>query len=242
MRVMVYNIRYGTGRRERHAWMDLLRRTDRHSREIAKFIRSTSPDVVGLVEVDTGSFRNRGRNQAERIARRLGQFYHCHAIKYRKSGMLEELPVFRRQANAIITREPHEEERFHYFKRGFKRLVIEVELAHARFFLVHLSLRPWVRYHQLIDLHELIGESDKPCVVMGDFNVLSGAREMSLFLKATGLVSANAEHAATYPSWKPCRELDFICYSRGLRMTAFQMPSVTLSDHLPVVADFELAQ
>ena len=63
MRFLLYNIRYGTGRRERNAWMDMLRRTDRHFEAIAYFIRELEPDVVGLVETDSGSFRTRSRSQ-----------------------------------------------------------------------------------------------------------------------------------------------------------------------------------
>lgn len=241
MRVLLYNIRYATGRRERHAWMDVLRHTDGHIHEIADFINHEGPDVVGLVEVDTGSYRSRGCNQAERIAGELGAFYQCHATKYRKEGVLQGLPVLRRQGNALITREPHVVERFHYFERGVKRLVIEAETEEVRYFLVHLSLRSWVRHQQLAELHELIGESGKPCIVMGDFNALTGPREMALFLKATDLVSANSGHEGTYPSWQPRRELDFICYSRGLRLTECRVLPVVLSDHRPLVADFELA-
>ena len=40
--------------------------------DISKFIKSTDPDIVGLIEVDTGSIRSRKVNQAEMIATELG--------------------------------------------------------------------------------------------------------------------------------------------------------------------------
>jgi endonuclease/exonuclease/phosphatase family metal-dependent hydrolase len=220
--------------------MDVLRRTTCHLQEIAEFIHGQNPDVVGLVEVDSGSYRSGGLNQAEALAEALGHF-HSHQTKYRKTGPTRWLPVLSKQANAFLTRDEIRREQFHYFDKGIKRLVIELELEHVNLFLVHLSLGFRTRHRQLADLHDLVRQSHKPCVVAGDFNALSGAYEMRLFLAATGLISANTAHAPTYPSWRPRRELDFICHTPELRLTHFAIPTVDLSDHLPLVCDFELA-
>jgi endonuclease/exonuclease/phosphatase (EEP) superfamily protein YafD len=92
----------------------------------------------------------------------------------------------------------------------------------------------------LADLYELMQRDGKPHIVAGDFNVFWGDREIRLFLAATGLRSANKEALPTFPSWAPKRELDFILYSEGLKMTSFERPEVRLSDHMPLVCDFEL--
>jgi endonuclease/exonuclease/phosphatase family metal-dependent hydrolase len=242
MRLLLYNIRYGTGRRRRWAWMHTLTPTVEHLPRIAAFIRQINPDVVGLVEVDTGSYRSGRKNQAELLAEELGH-YHSYRMKYRQNGGLglaRRLPVLGKQANAFLTRDAIRRETFHEFSRGFKRLVIELELRQMRLFLVHLALGFRARHGQLDELHELISKSEKPCIVAGDFNSAAGARELRLFLKASGLVSANAQHAPTYPSWKPRRELDFVCHSPQLRLRRFATPAVTLSDHLPLVCDFEV--
>lgn len=240
MRFFLYNIRYGTGRRERYAWMDMLRTTAGHLPRITDLIREHNPDVIGLVEVDTGSYRSRGINQAEMIAEDLGSYFHRCEVKYSKGGLFERLPVFAKQANAILTRGQIRRERFHYLHYGFKRLVIELELETISLFLVHLSLRFGTRQRQLNDLHDLVKASAKPCVVMGDFNALSGASEMKLFLAATGLTSANVDHLPTYPSWRPTRELDFICYTAGITPINFEVAGTTLSDHLPLVCDLRI--
>lgn len=41
---------------------------------ITDFIKSQDPDVVGLVEVDTGSIRTQKINQAEKIGQALGHY------------------------------------------------------------------------------------------------------------------------------------------------------------------------
>lgn len=240
MRFLLYNIRYATGRRRRWAWMHCLTRTVRHLPEIARFIREVRPDVVGLVEVDVGSYRSGRRNQAELLAAELGH-YHSYRMKYRKSGGLgRRLPVLNKQGNAFLTRDKFRRETFHEFTDGFKRLVIELELAHVRLFLVHLALGFRARHRQLAELRDLVGASNKPCIVAGDFNPSRGARELRPFLQATGLVSANVERRPTYPSWRPRRELDFICHSPQIKLRRFEIPPVTLSDHLPLVCDFEV--
>jgi endonuclease/exonuclease/phosphatase (EEP) superfamily protein YafD len=95
------------------------------------------------------------------------------------------------------------------------------------------------RQRQLGDLHDLIQGCAKPRLVAGDFNTLSGVWEMHMFLRATGLKSANTRHAPTFPSWAPCRELDFICYDPSITPVRFKIPRVRLSDHLPLMFDFE---
>ncbi len=239
MRFMLYNIRYATGRRVRWAWADLLRRTTGHLADIGRFVSACAPDVVGLVEVDAGSYRSGRLNQAESLAREMGH-YHAYRIKYRERSLLGRLPVVNLQGNAFLTRDAIQRQTFHDFQSGVKRLVIELELDTVNLFLVHLSLRFKTRQHQLADLHDLVRSSTKPSIVAGDFNIFWGESEIRLFLAATGLISANTLHRPTYPSWAPRRELDFVCYSPSLKLVHCDIPSVRLSDHLPILCDFDL--
>ncbi len=239
MRFLLYNIRYATGRRAHRAWMDMLRHTDDHFETITRFIRELEPDVVGLVETDSGSFRTRHQPQPERLAKIIGH-YHSFAVKYKENGLLRHAPVLGRQGNAFLTRDVIQRETFHYFERGFKRLVIELELEQVNLFLVHLSLRAHVRRRQLRDLEALVRGANKPCIVAGDFNVLLGPEELTDFLANAGLRRANPENRPTYPSWQPRRVLDFVCYTPNITLKAFALPQVTLSDHLPLVCDFDL--
>ena len=77
-------------------------------------------------------------------------------------------------------------------------------------------------------------------IVAGDFNVLWGGRELELFLGATSLVSANLAGQPSHPSRAPKRQLDFILHTPDLHVTKFYLPAVKLSDHAPLVCDFEL--
>lgn len=235
MRFIHYNIRYATGRRAHN----YVRSSHNNLENIIAFLRDQSPDLVGLVEVDHGSYRSRGKNQAELLAEALGH-YHSHSVKYSTDSLWRRIPVLNQQGNAFLARDRIRNENFHYFERGMKRLVIELELEHVVVFLVHLALGSRTRHQQLGELYELIKGTSKPCLVAGDFNALWGEREISLFLAATGLRNANRESLPTYPSNRPHRHLDFILYSDGISIQEFKVPPVMFSDHLPLVVDFDV--
>ena len=55
------------------------------------------------------------------------------------------------------------------------------------------------------------------------------------------LRSANQDGLPSYPSRAPRKELDFILYGDGIKVTDFFIPNVKYSDHLPLVCDFEVA-
>ncbi len=241
MRFLLYNIRYATGsKKPRMPWSGYLNRTSGHLDEIIQFIKPLQPDIIGLVEVDGGSYRARKKNQAETIALELGH-YHAYREKYSERGRISRnLPVMNKQGNAFVTRDTITDARYHYFQKGFKRLVIELEMENLVIFLVHLSLSFRIRHHQLAMLYQMVKGTQKPHIVAGDFNALWGENEIDLFLAATGLRNVNREGLPSFPSWAPKRHLDFILCSPEIKEERFWMPDVTLSDHLPLVFDFNV--
>ncbi len=242
MKFLLYNIRYAAGTGAKFnlpvPGAGYLRGNTSNLNAITRFIKSHSPDVVGLVEVDTGSIRTRMVNQAEAIAQQLGH-YSTYQCKYGESSFNNRLPIVRKQSNAFLAAPRVHGERFHYFDTDIKRLIIELELEDVAIFLVHLSIKYRHRHWQLRHLHDLVVKSSKPVIVAGDFNTFWGETEMYLFMQATGLRSANVEGLPSYPSKAPRKELDFILYGPGLRPTAFDIPRVLLSDHLPLICEFE---
>ena len=72
LRLLLYNIRYATGAGPAFhlpvPGAGYLRSSRSGLEQITRFIRQENPDLVGLIEVDTGSIRTRMVNQAEYIA------------------------------------------------------------------------------------------------------------------------------------------------------------------------------
>jgi len=242
-RFLLYNIRYGTGSGWRfHSpfpFSGYLRKTKKNIPGIIEFIKLQSPDLVGLIEVDGGSSRAEGISQAGQIADGLGHYF-IFKTKYQKSLLTRHLPIIRKQGNAFLAKDKIVSQQCHYFERGVKRLIIEVELEKIIFFIVHLSISVNRRKEQLMELGYIIKTCKKPVVVGGDFNVFFGTRELNEFLAATHLKSANHLNVLTFPSRKPRWELDFIFHSPEITIDRIDVPHIRLSDHLPLVCDFTL--
>jgi endonuclease/exonuclease/phosphatase family metal-dependent hydrolase len=244
MRLVVYNIRYATGTGPSFhlplPGAGYLRSSRQVLESITMFLKGLNPDIVGLIEVDTGSIRTGMVNQARYIADRLGH-YSSYQCKYGEDSLNQLVPIVRKQGNAFLAAPHVHGERFHYFDAGIKRLIIELELEDVAVFLVHLSLKFRHRHYQLRHLHQLIKGQSKPVIVAGDFNTFWGDHEIYLFMEAAGLKSANVEGRPSYPSRWPRKELDFILYGEGIEPLGFDVQPVQLSDHLPLIFDFEVA-
>ncbi|MFL6551476.1 MAG: endonuclease/exonuclease/phosphatase family protein [Povalibacter sp.] len=243
MRFVLYNIRYATGFGPAFhlpvPGAGYLRSNSRVLEKLTQYLKSLDPDLVGLIEVDTGSIRSGLVNQATQIATALGH-YSMYECKYGASSLNQFLPIVRKQGNAFLAAPRVEGERFHYFETGIKRLIIELELEDVAIFLVHLSLKFRHRHDQLRHLHELVKRATKPVIVAGDFNTFWGDHEIYLFMEASGLKSANRLGLPSYPSRNPRKELDFVLYSNGIEVTHFDVPDVRFSDHRPLICDFHV--
>ncbi|UCD82899.1 MAG: endonuclease/exonuclease/phosphatase family protein [Desulfobacterales bacterium] len=244
MRFLLYNIRYAAGIGKNFhfpvPYSGYFKHTNGNLKRILDFIKSVNPDIIGLVEVDSGSFRSQKNNQAEGIAWEL-QHDHIYRSKYPVNSVAQKLPLLNKQGNAILTNREILSQKFHYFRQGVKRLVIELELEDLSVLLVHLSIKFRHRHYQLQDLHCIIKDIKKPLIVAGDFNVLWGDRELQLFLAATGLKNANKNGQPSHPSRAPRRQLDYIFHSPQIRITDFEIPQVKFSDHTPLVCEFDIA-
>lgn len=242
MRLLLYNIRYGTGKYLNQPLKHLrgyLGQSLDHIHKIGQFLKEQNADIVGLVEVDLGSFRTKEINQADLIAKITGNYF-ISQCKYEENSHYMKFPVIRKQGNAILTKEQVKKRKFHYLDNGMKKLVIEVELEDVTVFIVHLALGVKTRLKQIIQLHNIIKNCKKPFIVGGDFNIFWGNDEIELFLKASGLKNVNTEKEPTYPSWSPKKELDFILCSENIKIKNFKVVKTILSDHLPIILDFEI--
>ena len=243
MRFLLYNIRYAAGIGKKihfpFPYCGYLKKNNNTLVQIAEFIKSKNPDIVGLIEVDCGSFRAEHRNQAEFIGEIIG-CEHVYQSKYGEKSLLNFIPLLNCQGNAFLTNQKIHAENFHYFNKGVKRMVIELELEKINIFLVHLSLKFRHRQYQLVDLYSLIKESKKPVILAGDFNVFWGEKEIELFLAATNLINANVKNMPSHPSRAPKRTLDYILHSPEIKITNFEIPQVKFSDHVPLICDFDL--
>lgn len=246
-RILVYNMAYGTGAPKSFS-SNLLNipryfmSTRANLNKISRFINSQHADLIGLLEVDTGSYRSSSINQAARISKYLNKFCHV-STKYgdRLSGRI--IPILRKQGNAILTKDNNSSGIYHYFPSGFKKLIIELALDEFRFFLLHLSLSKRVRRIQLNHIANLlVSNKNRPVIIAGDFNTFGGMEELKAIQKELNLLNPNIDGIPTFPSWAPKYQVDFILCSKGIKIKKFEVPNVKLSDHLPLILDFEIEE
>jgi endonuclease/exonuclease/phosphatase family metal-dependent hydrolase len=242
--MLLYNIRYGTGHLNGYhlpiPFIGFFKKTEVNLERIINFIRSVDPDILALIEVDSGSYRSGKTCQAKAIAKALDYNYVVET-KYSTRSLALKVPILNQQSNALLTRQRIHGHTFHYFNEGVKRRIIKTELEKAIIFLVHLSLKYRHRQHQLEYLHTLVKRAEKEVIVAGDFNTFFGKRELKLFLAASNLKNANLQNLPSHPSHAPHRQIDFILHSPGILINSFYIPDVRLSDHSPLICDFSFA-
>ena len=242
---MLYNMRYATGTGFKFhlpvPFGGFFRKTSKNLDALIRFFREQKADVLGLVEIDSGSYRAGHRSQADLIAQKLNQRPFCRS-KYNRYSWWSRLPLMRKQANACLCGQPVVYERAHLLRKGFKRLVMELELENVVIFIVHLAVSRRCREAQLADLARLAQHAKKPYLIAGDFNAFAGKIELKHFMHTLRLSSANLADLPTFPSRAPRWQLDFILHSPEIRITHFEVArNIRLSDHLPLICDFEIA-
>ena len=121
-------------------------------------------------------------------------------------------------------------------------------------FNIHLSLTSRMRRKQvahLLGIDEMNGGTEHPpCLIAGDMNDWGGLLKRRLF-KPAGFLCATCRRPGsrwalrTYPSFAPTGGLDKIFYRGPLHLLRVYRSGLPLarvaSDHLPVIADFELS-
>lgn len=120
-------------------------------------------------------------------------------------------------------------------------LIVDLHLAHAgplRVIAVHLALMAQARREQARVLADLVADSARPTIVMGDMN--EWRRWPSTTLSPLDAAFGQPGMAASFPSPFPRLSLDRIYVGGGLEMMSAQAHDTPLarraSDHLPVVA------
>jgi endonuclease/exonuclease/phosphatase family metal-dependent hydrolase len=242
---MTYNIHRAVGVDRRFRPDRILRVTDHHR-----------PDLLLLQEVDEGVPRSREIDLARELASMLDYPHYAvgHNVSLRKG----------RYGNATLSRHPILKERNIDLtvdarkRRGCQHTRIRLRASRGRpheleVFNLHLGLSARERARQVGVLYRS-GEFSslspgQACLLAGDFNDWRSLlhpifTEILSFHCATQHSRRLQGGIRTYPAFSPRGSLDRIYYRGSMRLLAARGCRLRLSrvasDHLPVVADFEL--
>ncbi len=215
---------------------------------IATVLRREAPDVVGLQEADGPSAWSGGFDHVAMLAE-LGEFPHAFRGEHNPFS-LGRFDLS--SGTALLARHRLDEAQSHAFgqnwrdTKGFVAATVAPEALGARALdvvSIHLDfLAERVRGRQIDQLIERFRGSDRPLVVLGDFNCEWNERKRSLdrLRQELALRPCDATGNATFPSWRPLVRLDWILVSEELDFASYDTLPDRLSDHLGVVADVRL--
>lgn len=213
--------------------------------DIAELLRSVSPDVCLLQEVDRRMPRSGFVDQAGRLARamrRIGEEEWYFAFY----GRLDFGPLGQ-YGNAILSREPLGNIRRVPLPAsgGEPRGAVGITLSgdtSAAIWTVHLGLQEEWRKEQLSEFAEAVNqnhEAGHKVIVGGDFNARPDAPEMAEFVSQTGLVFASPG-APTFPAIQPAHRIDFLLTSPGCPVTdSGVIAKPNASDHALLWAEIQ---
>jgi endonuclease/exonuclease/phosphatase family metal-dependent hydrolase len=106
------------------------------------------------------------------------------------------------------------------------------------YIVAHLSLLVGSRQRQVVDLTRFAIETEGPLVIMGDLNALPDSPELEVLVTEAGMTRVPL--GETFPSWNPAKALDHFFVSPHIEVTDAFVPEMRLSDHRPILMEFEL--
>lgn len=226
LRVMSFNIRSGLS-----SSID----------QIAEAIAAEHPDVIALQEVDVGTERAGGRDQAAVIADYLGGERVFAQTMQRGGGeygvaLVSRLPLARVDRLELSATAAFE-----------RRVAIDADVCvggrSVRVVATHTDIFPWSNEDNLREIARAIAPSNgRGVVVTGDLNITPDNESARRF-KEQGLVDVIARHAEG-PTFIGAgeRRLDYVFADLPLTATTGgkRLEHLALSDHLPIVAELSL--
>jgi endonuclease/exonuclease/phosphatase family metal-dependent hydrolase len=247
IRFIFYNTEYFEGLQGvRWKYLEVWKRifgTKRNLLKICKEISTYKPDVLAFIEIQAKSFFKRERYDA--IVREKMRMKHSLVKpKYFFHGLtkiLKYIPGIKDQSNALFSKKSFCDSEFVYFKEGVKKLIIKASIKVPKkitFLIVHLALAKGSRRKQMKELVEIVKNIDTPIVLAGDFNTFSGEKELGVLIKNSRL--RKVKESLTFPAFHPNKVLDHILVSPEIRIKNYEVLKLRLSDHLPVMVDFEV--
>jgi endonuclease/exonuclease/phosphatase family metal-dependent hydrolase len=258
LRIMSYNIHHATGNdscSSPAATIPPAAECGLNLNRIADIIRTHSPDIVGLQEVDQFWGRSGNIDQAAFLAQALGMSLcagmnldhapdaHSNVRHRYGTAILSRFPI-RDCNNTPLPKAADESER-----RGLLTAGIDVRGTTLLFYNTHLHTRAADRVIQLKKLAALLGLQSGPMVLVGDLNARPSEASLAplrvLLRDAWDLAGTGS--GFTLPAAidrQPDRRIDYVWVSSGIEVVRTSVdirPATTMaSDHYPVAADVRL--
>ncbi|HLR89701.1 MAG TPA: endonuclease/exonuclease/phosphatase family protein [Balneolaceae bacterium] len=234
--VMSYNIHHGRGLDD---VVDLER--------IAEVIVESGAEIVALQEVDVGVERSGKVDIAAELARLTGLEHYVFGKNLDHEGghygvaVISGYPITDHQ-NLQFEKMGNEQRSIQVMKmnvKGFPLLMMNTHLAHRRVDEPERLHFMQAAKDEIIPRYPEV----RGVIFAGDFNDVPESathRAVKGFMKDVWEVAGDGTEGYTIPPDNPGRRIDYIFYNGNLEPSEAYVPYSSASDHLPVVATFQL--
>jgi endonuclease/exonuclease/phosphatase family metal-dependent hydrolase len=210
---------------------------------IARVIKTSQADIVGLEEVDSVCKRSAHTDQAKFLARLTGMHYayvRHFAFEDGSYGLalLSRFPIkcIANRRIPVLTKE-----------NGDTRALLwaKLQLSPDRELIVmvaHLDYRSDIsRMHQAELIVNMLKDQDSPVILMGDLNAQPDSKTISILKK--GFIITGSAYNLTFPSDKPVKKIDYILADKNhnIKTISESVYQVLYSDHRPLSAAIKLS-
>ncbi len=214
---------------------------------VAEVIRSARPDIVALQEVDRGSRRAHGLDQAAALAERTGLPYHAHFRTTDLHGGAYGIALLSRLPLEAVAQYPLPVPRGAE-PRTVVHALVRVAEREVSLYLTHLIRQPFnsdIRMRQSALITRLLERDPRPKLLMGDLNDGPDSRTVRLLRRTlTDVFAASGQGAeGTYPlplPFTPTLRIDYVMACEAFVPLHSEVLRVGASDHYPVIADVRL--
>lgn len=209
-------------------------------------IKEQSPDICGLNEVRGEGPIEGYTDQTNAIADGLGyNRYFAKAIDVGGSSPYGNAFVTKyliKSAETIAVPDPiFKYEIGKYESRCILKSVVDVGGKDVMILVCHMGLALGERKNAVKEICKIVDNTDMPLVLMGDFNAMPDSAELkSLFERLCDTdMLAEVKGKSTFPSYEPKIKIDYMFY-KNLKCTSVKTVEKVISDHFPIVAEFEI--
>jgi endonuclease/exonuclease/phosphatase family metal-dependent hydrolase len=232
LKVMSYNIHVG----QDAANKDQLK-------NMARFIKSTNADIVGIQEVDSVCNRSGKIDQMKFLAENTGMHY-AYARHFAFDGgsygigILSKFPLTNVKDHRIILTSEGTSDAT---TRALLTANIFFGGREIMFATIHMDYRDSnSRFAQSGELVRLFGNVKLPVVLTGDLNAEPGTKEIQSL--QTIFTDTGKDTDLSYSAVKPIKKIDYVMVSQAHlgKIKKVEVSPVLFSDHLPVMTTFKI--
>lgn len=219
LKIMTYNIHSGKNLQGKNTFSKILNLIELHS-----------PDILTIQEINENRVRG---YQLSELSNSLGYNYHFGShVKIKDGeygiGTFTALPIIKK--NHILLPSLGEQ-------RGLLQTTLKINNKCLDIFNTHLGLNTLERIKQFNIIEKIIKEINNQFIIFGDFNTTVPILDSSLFKDASTWNNSQNNIPTLINSNK---KIDYILVSKKINTLFYEVLSVSLSDHYPLIAEIKI--